>query len=174
MKTGKKAFFIKGAEKSYCPCCGNDLKVYGSRKRSVIDENGDQQILVIRRLKCQGCGKIHHELPDMLVPFKRYASRWIEAVIMRQQMCCVAVDESTVLRWRCWFSELASYFLDSIIALKRRLDLKTHEHLSRPHGTALEGIMKLLNRKVEWLPALVRMLVNTKMWVQTRSAFLSN
>ena len=107
-----------------------------------------------------GCGKIHHELPDILVPFKRYTSRWIEAVIMRQKTCCVAVDESTVLRWQCWFSKLASYFLDSIIALKRRLDLKTHEHLSCPHGTALEGIMKLLNRKVEWLPALVRMLVN--------------
>jgi len=140
----------------------------------VIDEEGIKKILVIRRLKCEGCGKIHHELPDMLVPYKRYASRWIEAIINRQTMCCVAVDESTVQRWRRWFADLETYFMDSIIAIKKRLDLKTHEHLSRPHGTALEGIITLLNRKAGWLPALVRMLVNTKMWVQTRSAFLSN
>ena len=103
----------------------------------------------------------------MLVPYKRYASRWIEAVISQQKMCCVAVDESTVQRWQRWFTDLETYFLDSIIALKKRMSFEAHEHLSRPHGTALEGIMMLLNRKVGWLPALVRMLVNTKMWVQT-------
>jgi len=167
-------FFIKSAEKSYCPCCGNDLKVCGSRKRSVIDEEGSKKILVIRRLKCEYCGKIHHELPDMLVPYKRYASLWIESVIARQKTCCVAVDESTIYRWQRWFSDSGRYYLDSLIAIKKRLHFKNHEHLSRPHGTALEGIIFQLNRETGWLAALVRMLVNTKMWVQTRSAFLSN
>lgn len=140
----------------------------------MIDEEGIKKILVIRRLLCDSCGKIHHELPDCLVPYKRYASQWIEAVITNQQMCFVAVDESTIQRWRRWFTDLKNYFLDSIIALNKRLDFKTHEHLTRPHGTALEGIIKLVNRKAGWLAVLVRMLVNTKIWVQTRSAFLSN
>lgn len=167
-------FFIKSAEKNCCPCCGNTLNVYGSRKRRVINEKGVKQILVIRRLKCKGCGKIHHELPDLLVPYKRYASQWIEAVITHQKMCYVAVEESTIQRWRRWFLDLGMYFIDSIIAIKRRLDFKTHEHLTRPHGTALEGIIKLVKQKDGWLAVVVRMLVNTKMWVQTRSAFLSN
>lgn len=140
----------------------------------MIDEKGVKQNLVIRRLKCEVCGKIHHELPDFLVPYKRYASQWIEAVITNREMCCVAVDESTFQRWRRWFSDLGWYFLDSMMAIKKQLDFKTHEHLTRPHGTALQGLIHLINREVGWLAVVVRILVNTKMWVQTRLAFLSN
>ncbi|WP_307545897.1 DUF6431 domain-containing protein [Paenibacillus sp. V4I5] len=32
------------------------------------------KLLVIRRLHCSQCLKIHHELPDCIVPYKRYES----------------------------------------------------------------------------------------------------
>ena len=166
-------FFIKSAEKSVCPCCGNGLKVYGSRKRGSINAEGIKNILIIRRLKCEICQKIHHELPDILVPYKRYETTCIEVVITNKATCFVAVDESTINRWRKWFSDLGGYFLDSMIALQKQLDYKAHEHLTRPHGTVLEGIIHVLNQSEGWLAQVVRILVNTKMWVQTRTAFLS-
>ena len=53
----------------------------GSRKRAFISSVGERIVLIIRRLKCKACGRVHHELPDILVPYKRYSSESIEAVI---------------------------------------------------------------------------------------------
>ncbi len=173
MKTLKQIFFVKSAEISSCPCCGDSLIVYGSRKRGYIDINGTKNTLVIRRLKCTACSKIHHELPDILVPYKRYSSECIEEAIMNKQTCFVSADESTLYRWRRWFSDVKEYFLNCIIAMLKQLDYKANEQLSRPHGTALEGIMDLVGQREKWLAQVVRKLVNTKMWVQTRSALMS-
>ncbi|WP_445349419.1 DUF6431 domain-containing protein [Desulforudis sp. DRI-14] len=63
---------MRSAEQIPCPCCSGHLKVIGSRKRSCIDSLGDKIVLIIRRLGCVACHRIHHELPDMLVPYKRF------------------------------------------------------------------------------------------------------
>jgi hypothetical protein len=173
LKILKQEFFVKSAEKSCCPCCGGSLYIYGSRKRGYINSEGIRKVLMIRRLCCEHCGKIHHELPDLLVPYKRYASQSIESVISDADDCCVAADNSTLYRWKKWFSDLGLYFLKSIIAIYQQLDFKTNEEQSRSHGTALEGIISLIGQKDKWLTQVVRKLVNAKMWVQTRSAFLS-
>ncbi|MEW5785724.1 MAG: DUF6431 domain-containing protein, partial [Bacillota bacterium] len=46
----------------------------GSRKRTFINEAGEREILIIRRLRCKNCKRVHHELPDIIVPYKRYNS----------------------------------------------------------------------------------------------------
>lgn len=38
-------------------------------------------MLVVRRLRCTQCRKIHHELPDCVVPYKRYESACVEQVV---------------------------------------------------------------------------------------------
>ncbi|WP_267459278.1 DUF6431 domain-containing protein [Brevibacillus composti] len=48
------------------------MNVIGSRRRKVASESGEVRLLVIRRLRCSQCQKIHHELPDCVVPYKRY------------------------------------------------------------------------------------------------------
>ncbi|WP_375295570.1 DUF6431 domain-containing protein, partial [Paenibacillus doosanensis] len=53
------AFFVRCAEVVPSPCCGEALSVIGSRKRKLVDEGGDCRLLVIRRLRCKGCRKIH-------------------------------------------------------------------------------------------------------------------
>jgi len=35
----------------------------------------------IRRLKCKECGKLHRELPDILLPYKHYRSEIIEEAL---------------------------------------------------------------------------------------------
>ena len=110
--------------------------------------------LIIRRLKCKGCGRVHHELPDILVPYKRYSSESIEAVITGDLELTVAADESTISRWRAWFISLVSYLAGALISIAARIWC----HVGDGPG---------------WLARVVRPVVNTNLWLQTRSAFLS-
>lgn len=43
--------------------------------------DGDSRTLLIRRLRCGDCGRVHHELPDIVVPYKRYDSETIEEIL---------------------------------------------------------------------------------------------
>ena len=99
MKTLKNVFFVKSAEQIPCPCCNGPLEVIGSRQRKYINGLGEQIILIIRRLCCDNCKRVHHELPDILVPYKRYGSESIEAVITGDTALTVTADESTINRW---------------------------------------------------------------------------
>jgi hypothetical protein len=52
------------------------------------------------------CHKISHELPDVVVPYKRYESASMEGALMEQTLpeadCCPA-ELSTIQRWKLWF-----------------------------------------------------------------------
>lgn len=62
---------ILSKESSLCPICGGALKVHGTCTRKV--RYGDCiHKYHLRVLKCQCCGKTHRELPDSLIPYKRY------------------------------------------------------------------------------------------------------
>ena len=74
------------------------MKVIGSRKRKYINGIGEKIILAIRRLRCSHCAKVHHELPDILIPYKRYGSESIEVVVSGESELTVAADESTINR----------------------------------------------------------------------------
>ncbi len=63
-------------------------------------------VLIIRRLRCCECEKIHHELPDILVPYKRYGNESFEVVVSGDNNHSVAADESTIYRLRSWFDSL--------------------------------------------------------------------
>jgi hypothetical protein len=91
-------FFVRGGEQVPCPCCGDVLKVIGSRSRKYINKDEEKVVLIIRRLRCCMCHKIHHELPDFLVPYKRYESSSLEAVITGDENISVSAEESTLNR----------------------------------------------------------------------------
>ncbi|WP_425059359.1 hypothetical protein SCACP_40490 [Sporomusa carbonis] len=68
-------FFVRSMEQIPCPCCGDHLYVIGSRRRKYLSSQSLPKVLVIRRLKCCHCCRIHHELPDILVPvWNQFAS----------------------------------------------------------------------------------------------------
>lgn len=167
-------FFVKSAEIIFCPCCNGRLEVIGSRKRKYINNEGINQTLIIRRLRCVSCRKIHHELPDILVPYKRYDSESIESTLSSNINLTVAADESTIKRWKHWFKELSPYMLRAIIAIKLRLDYSAVEQeLSQVPSTALLGILHFVGEENGWLSRVVRIVANTNSWIHTRSAFLS-
>ncbi len=44
-------------------------------------EGGGKESLLIRRLYCENCHRLHNELPDCLVPYKHYAAETISGVL---------------------------------------------------------------------------------------------
>ena len=58
-------------------------------------------VLSIRRLRCADCKRIHHELPDILVPYKHHVRESIETTITAETQMSVIADESTLMISHC-------------------------------------------------------------------------
>lgn len=88
-----------------CPICGVGTHLYGRRRRIALLADGRKVFLLIRRLWCPRCKRIHHELPDFLLPYKHFISACIEKVFRKQggTVCC---ENSTIYRWRRWLRKL--------------------------------------------------------------------
>jgi hypothetical protein len=135
-----------------CPVCGGKFKVIGSRKRMLIDGSGAVITLIIRRLRCKKCRGIHHELPDIIVPYKRHCAGTIEKIIAGDT-ADVNCETSTMRRLRAWWESCRLYF-ESILA-----------SLRAKYGALFSG----------WPSPkqIVRAVANANLWVHTRPAFLS-
>jgi hypothetical protein len=172
LKTPKREFFVRSEEQNYCSCCNGPLEVIGSRRRKYISDTGEKIALIIRRLRCKRCDRVHHELPDILVPYKRYCRESIEATITGNVPLTVAADESTILRWRSWFRGLANYFLGCLASIAIRNNNTAAELIQLP-PSPLQRIWCYVGDAPGWLARVVRPIANFNLWVHTRSAFLS-
>jgi len=162
-------YYVQSEEYSICPICGSpELKVIGSRKRKALQGNGEAIILIIPRICCRNCRKIHHELPDILVPYKRYTSAVIEVILddTPAEVCC---ENSSIYRIKKWFAEASEYMAGCLTAIAARLGLETEVR----SGPAFQRIKDLVGEGTGWLARTVRTIANTNNWVQTRSTFLS-
>jgi hypothetical protein len=144
--------YIASYDVNICPICGEMLVVIGSRKRKVIGSTGVGMILIIRRLRCKECHAIHHELPDMVIPYKRHCAETVEKIIGGQKdgLPC---EESTIRRIRAWWAVCRLYFESVLVSLREK------------YGMFLSA--KSAPRKI------VRAVANANLWVHTRSALLS-
>jgi hypothetical protein len=132
--------------------CGGELRVIGTRKRKVIDKDGVEITLVLRRLRCGTCRKIHHELPDRVVPYKRHSAETIEEIVAGRADG-VNCEESTVRRIKRWWEAYQLYFKSILASLREKYET---EFSVSPTPKEI-----------------VRAVVNANLWVHTRSAFLS-
>lgn len=157
-------FYVKSREISYCPYCEGSFKVIGSRRRVLFQQDGTTQPLVIRRLQCTECHRISHELPDKIIPYKRYESDVISEALSEETTlendCCPA-EHSTIKRWKLWFFLLHEYIEAVVWALAELLGSKCFVKLP----------LYPLSRQADgWLKLIVRNLINSGRWRQTRSA----
>ena len=143
---------ILSEEKCICPICSGELKALGRRKRVVINAEGNKEKLSIRRLRCTICRKIHHELPDYVIPYKRHCVETIENIINgnTEDVCC---DFVTEYRIRSWWVSILLYFEKILASLKIKYEM--------------EFSAKTAPREI------IRALVNSNLWVHTRSAMMS-
>lgn len=168
------AFFVRCVELVPSPCCGKCLRIIGSRKRKVFVTSGEAKMLVIRRLRCTSCRQIHHELPDCIVPYKRYESVCVEQVVSESRHASdVAADNATLYRWRLWFREQITYFLGCLSSISIRLHQDSAETPSSPLRSTHQRIGRFVGDAPGWLARIVRPIVNANYWLHTRSAFLS-
>lgn len=120
--------------------------------------------LVVRRLRCCGCKKISHELPDMVVPYKRHESDTIANGLREDvppEVDCCPTESSTISRWKHWFFYNQTFLEESLHALQNQQD-----------GISLLILpLSPLHRQPQgWLRLLVYRLVNSGFWIHTRSA----
>jgi hypothetical protein len=162
-------YHIRCREQSICPvCCSPVLKVIGSRDRKVLNSCGTRIVLVIRRLRCSSCKRIHHELPDCIVPYKRYSSESIEAILDDTEDT-VSCEESTIYRIRKWFGDFSGYLAGCLGAFAARWD----SNVIAVQSSVMHRIKAFVGEEARWLARTVRPVVNTNNWVHTRSAFLT-
>jgi len=68
-----------GAE--VCPECGGELRFFDKVRRIYWTKRKKVKQSTIRRFKCTKCKKIHREIPDYIIPYKRYESEIIFGVL---------------------------------------------------------------------------------------------
>ena len=143
---------ILSYEVQVCPVCGHSLIVIGTRERKYTESSGVKQTLIIRRLRCKDCRVIHHELPDILIPYKRHCADTVENVIAGDisDVCC---DNRTITRIKAWWDACQQYLKNVIASLREKYDVEF------PLYPAPREI--------------VRAVANANLWIHTRSAFLS-
>ena len=109
---GEGIFVISGTEPLSCPICGGDLAAYDRKTRKMHTRSNGITVLLLRRLRCRHCKKLHTELPDLLVPYKRYSRESIEDVLAGSR-AGEPNDERTRSKIRRWYRQIRSY-LDGI------------------------------------------------------------
>ncbi|MDO5423019.1 MAG: DUF6431 domain-containing protein [Eubacteriales bacterium] len=163
-KEGSEFFYVRSREISHCPYCKGAFKVIGSRKRVLYQQDGTSVFLIIRRLRCISCLKISHELPDRIIPYKRYETSVIAAVLTEAECAeqdCSPCENSTVFRWKLWFFLLREYFENFIRNQINQFQCK---------AIILLPLYPLKRQHKKWLNTLIYHLVNENQWEQTRYA----
>jgi len=96
------AYHVHSNEKLPCPICQEEMRLLGTKQRKLQRADGTWMTLYIRRFYCFTCKKVHHELPDIIVPYKRHGTKAIENVINNDDEYPPVMEESTVNRIQNW------------------------------------------------------------------------
>jgi len=105
------------------------------------------------------------------VPYKRYGSRSVEAVVSGKDALTVTADESTIGRWRNWLRVLVNYLQGCLASIAIRLGRETVESVSLLPKFPLQRIRHYVGNAPDWLARIVRPVANSNLWVHTRFAF---
>lgn len=110
--------------------------------------NGEKKACLLRRLRCDRCRRLHIELPDVLTPYKHYATEIIENVVdevsspddpSTEDYPC----ERTMQRWSEWIRRNTTQIDGFLRSICRRLSDPGKEHLD----PALDRDKKIQMRK---------------------------
>lgn len=85
----------------------------------------------------------------------------------------VAADDATLRRWKNWFHEQSAYLLGALRSIAIRFHQDPAEKLSVPSQSVHHRIGHYVGDAPGWLARIVRPVVNSNLWLHTRSAFLS-
>ncbi len=144
--------YIESEGARHCPVCDGLLKYLARRLRKLVDAAGETVSLLICRLRCCDCRRIHHELPDCIVPYKRHCAETVETIVTGR-VIETTIEESTINRIRKWWTLLSLYFASVLASLTEKYGVLFSKDCAPRE--------------------IVRAVVNANLWAYTRSAFLS-
>ena len=144
MKPKADICFVQGKERCHCPICGEMVVVRGKRQRTLTESSGNKVKLVIRRMRCVQCKRIHHELPDCVVPYKRHCAETIEAII-KGNTGEVPCDAGVVRRVKLWWKVMLEYYLHILKSLAEKYNIK----FSKP--AAFKEIIRAAANSNNWI-----------------------
>jgi hypothetical protein len=90
----------------------------------MVDGVGRKVLLHIRRLYCAKCKRLHHELPDCVVPYKRHCAETIEKITKGSQD--VPCESGTIRRIVLWWGVVMPYFLNVLKSLSEKYKMPHH------------------------------------------------
>lgn len=138
-----------------CPICGGRLFTRGTCRRKAKNSAGITTIYQLRVLQCSCCHKTHREIPDFLVPYKRYEAEAIMHIASTPESApCERRTSELIREWLAWFIVYANNIRESLSLI-----------LSMPLPK-LTGKIDLLQ-----LMILVRSVVNSGNWAHNRTEF---
>jgi len=156
---------IDSHEEALCPYCGATLKYRNSRLRQLLDALGEKTVYRLRRLLCEGCRKLHTEIPDTMQPYKHYDTKTIQDVLDGGGQTCAA-DDSTIRRWRSDF-EAERHDIECRLASAYAVDADAPAPILRG-GRLLDAIR---NEYPLWLAFVMKLLLCRGHRLRTRFAF---
>jgi hypothetical protein len=174
-------FVISEEEFALCPICC-ELLVYHSRVRRLLkDASGKETTYNVRVLKCENeaCPQTYHrELPDIIIPYRRYDTETIETAIDNCDSDLLeAPDMLTIKRWQEWFKSQAIYIMMALLSIaatiENNVETSSLSIQEKNSDNPLETIKKIVARKIKWLGKTARILVNSSKWLFNRSECLS-
>jgi len=124
--------------------CGELLISRGRKKRVLWWSEEEKITLKIRRLHCEDCNKYHHELPDCIVPYKRYCADIIENIAVGQAQN-IPCSENTVRRIRGWWEAVKPYFLHILLTLIEKMGA------SFGNPPAFREILRAVSNSNNWI-----------------------
>ena len=144
------AYYVWADEALVCSFCGCDKVIMkGWRRRGSIDHLENSTVFLVRRVKCKGCSKIHHVLPDIIIPYKHHNAETVEMII-RERADETFCNESEINRIKSWWVCMKLYVLDK--------------------ANAVAKIAKVQISSDSKLATIARTLANAHLWPRTRVA----
>lgn len=133
------SYQITGKEVVPCPNCCGELCYRDRRKRKVRTISGDTLIYLLRRMRCLSCKKYHTELPEDLIPYKRYERATFEAVLAGTEDQETVIGPGTCQKMRSWLAVFYKLFERLLSEIERETELPDGAQV--PFGTAAKIIV---------------------------------
>ena len=128
-----KDFIITGMETLLSPCCKRRVFVHGTCKRKLKTPYGNV-FLRLRVMECE-CGMTHREMPDGIIPHKRYSV----------EMLCKIIDTSLP------DNDESSNSIDEILFPNQRSQEEPEEEQEKFACDACMRDLSVCQRLVKWV-----------------------
>ena len=153
-----------------CPYCGSEVKYRDRRIRKIKSLTGQVSRFRLRRLRCQGCARIHTEIPDIIQPYKRYDSHAIQCVLdgNEEAKACTA-DITTTQRWKKTYAQSEPDIVQRLASIYARMS-----NGKAPLLSATQIYANIRARQEQWLSFVMGLLINSGHKLCTQFAFCPN